>query len=69
LLKQLHEKYHAIETGTEIVEYKARRSMLFVPAYNKHNVQKAKTVLADAVIFDLEAILQEQREHGRSNSC
>ena len=66
LVKQLHEKYHAIETGTEIVEYKARRSMLFVPAYNKHNVQKAKTVLADAVIFDLEAILQEQRELGRS---
>ncbi|WP_368029728.1 aldolase/citrate lyase family protein [Arcobacter sp. s6] len=65
LVKQLHEQYHAIETGTKIVEYKARRSMLFVPAYNKHNVQKAKSVLADTVIFDLEAILQEQRAHGR----
>ncbi|MGE3299537.1 MAG: aldolase/citrate lyase family protein, partial [Arcobacter sp.] len=65
LVKQLHEKYHAIETGTKIVEYKARRSMLFVPPYNKHNVEKAKTVLADSVIFDLEAILQEQREVGR----
>jgi acetyl-CoA synthetase len=40
--------------------------MLFVPAYNKHNVQKAKTVLADTVIFDLEAILQEQRETARN---
>ena len=66
LVKQLHEQYHAIETGTKIVEYKARRSMLFIPSYNKHNVQKAKSVLADAVIFDLEAILQEQREHGRA---
>jgi acetyl-CoA synthetase len=65
LVKQLHEQFHAIETGTKVVEYKARRSMLFVPSYNKHNVQKAKSVLADAVIFDLEAILQEQREHGR----
>lgn len=66
LVKQLHEQYHAIETGIKVVEYKARRSMLFVPAYNKHNVQKARTVLADAVIFDVEAILQEQRETARS---
>ena len=65
LVKQLHEQYHAKESGEEIVEYKARRSMLFIPSYNKNNVQKAKTVLADTVIFDLEAILQEQREVGR----
>ena len=66
LVKQLHDQYHAKEAGEEVIEYKARRSMLFVPSYNKHNVQKAKTVLADTVIFDLEAILQEQRESGRS---
>ncbi|CAM3574648.1 aldolase/citrate lyase family protein [Arcobacter aquimarinus] len=65
LVKQLHDLYHAQESGEEIVEYKARRSMLFIPSYNKQNVQKAKTVLADTVIFDLEAILQEQREVGR----
>ncbi len=65
LVKQLHEQYHAKESGEEIVEYKARRSMLFIPSYNQNNVQKAKTVLADTVIFDLEAILQEQREVGR----
>ena len=40
--------------------------MLFVPSYNKHNIEKARTVLADAVIFDLEAILQEQRAVGRA---
>ncbi|GGD36701.1 hypothetical protein GCM10012288_08460 [Malaciobacter pacificus] len=66
LVKQLHEQYHAQETGEEIIEYKARRSMLFVPAYNKANVLKAKSVLADSVIFDLEAILPEKREEGRA---
>lgn len=66
LVKQLHEQYHAIESGEEIIEYKARRSMLFVPAYNKRYVQKAKTVLADSVVFDVEAILQEQKEIARN---
>jgi len=65
LVKQLHDQYHAKETGEEIIEYKARRSMLFVPAYNKRFVQKAKTVLADTVVFDLEAILHEQKDIAR----
>lgn len=65
LVKQLHEQYHAKETGEEIVEYKARRSMLFVPSNNKRYVQKAKTVLADSVVFDLEAILDEQKATAR----
>ena len=39
--------------------------MLFIPSYNKHNVEKAKSVLADSVIFDLEAILSEQRSLAR----
>ena len=66
LVKQLHEQYHAKETGEEIIEYKARRSMLFVPSYNKKYVTKAKTVLADSVVFDVEAILQEQKETARN---
>ncbi|MEN8717295.1 MAG: aldolase/citrate lyase family protein [Sulfurovum sp.] len=66
LVKNLHEQYHAKESGEEIVEYKARRSMLFVPSYNKSNVEKAKPVLADSIIFDLEAILEDQREIGRN---
>ncbi len=65
LVKNLSELDQASVNGVEVLEYKARRSMLFVPSYNKHNVQKAKSVLADAVIFDLEAILKEQREAGR----
>ncbi len=66
LVKQLHEQYHSIETGEEIIEYKARRSMMFVPAYNKKYVKKAKTVLADSVVFDIEAILHEQKEIARN---
>lgn len=65
LVKDLHDLERAVNSGEELIEYKARRSMLLVPAYNKNNVEKAKTVLADAVIFDLEAILEEQREVGR----
>jgi len=66
LVKQLHEQYHSQETGEEIIEYKARRSMMFVPAYNKKYVKKAKTVLADSVAFDIEAILHEQKEIART---
>ena len=65
LVKDLHDLERAAAKGEEIIEYKARRSMLLVPPYNKHNVEKAKTVLADAVIFDLEAILEDQRKVGR----
>src|SRR5574344_1695108 len=66
LVKDLNELERAKSKGEEVVEYKARRSMLLVPSYNKHNVEKAKTVLADTVIFDFEAILEDQRELGRT---
>ena len=66
LVKQLNDQYHAQESGEEVIEYKARRSMIFVPGYNKKYVQKSKTVLADTVVFDLEAILEDQKEPGRN---
>ncbi len=66
LVKQLHEQHHAKESGEELIEYKARRSMIFVPAYNKKYVKKAKSILADSVVFDLEAILHEQKETARN---
>lgn len=47
------------------VTYRPRRSMLFVPSYNEKNIKKARSVLADALIFDLEAILEEQRQNAR----
>jgi len=46
--------------------YRPRRSMLFIPSYNEKNIEKARSVLADAVIFDLEAILEEQKEPART---
>ena len=45
--------------------YRPRRSMLFVPAYNEKNIQRSRTVLADCVIFDFEAILEEQKDAAR----
>ncbi len=66
LVKNLHDIYNSNVSGEEIIKYKARRSMLFVPAYNKKYVQKSKTILADTVVFDLEAILQEQKQAARN---
>jgi acyl-coenzyme A synthetase/AMP-(fatty) acid ligase/citrate lyase beta subunit len=56
------------ETAVESLRvdaYRARRSMLFIPPYNERFIQKSRTLLADAVIFDLEGILQEQRAVAR----
>jgi acyl-coenzyme A synthetase/AMP-(fatty) acid ligase/citrate lyase beta subunit len=64
LIKQLDSKALPVEQKAN-EPYRARRSMLFVPAYNENNVEKARGVLADAVIFDLEAILQDQRQAAR----
>ncbi len=65
LVKQLLKK----NDEPEIVEvkelYRPRRSMLFIPPYNEKFIEKSRTLLADAVIFDLEGILEEQREVAR----
>jgi len=45
--------------------YRARRSMLFLPANNKRYIQKARTVLTDAIIFDMEYILPEHKAEAR----
>ncbi len=66
LVKNIHEQEFADKIGEEVIEYKARRSMMFIPAYNKKYIKKAKTVLADSVVFDLEAILHDQKEIARN---
>ena len=63
LVKQLLEKKPLKREKQEI--YTARRSMLFVPPYNERYIDKSRTLLADAVIFDMEGILEEQREVAR----
>ncbi len=47
------------------VAYRARRSLLYVPAYNQRYITKSRTLLTDGVIFDLEGILPEQRDNAR----
>lgn len=64
LIKELEKSNTKVETSHDEV-YRPRRSMLFVPAYNESNIHRARGVLADAVIFDLEAILQEQKQIAR----
>jgi len=64
LVKQLT-KEEPVETKKEEV-YRARRSMLFVPPYNEQYIEKSRDLLADAVIFDMEGILEEQREVARA---
>jgi acyl-coenzyme A synthetase/AMP-(fatty) acid ligase/citrate lyase beta subunit len=63
LVKQLVDS-EPVETEKEDI-YRARRSMIFVPPYNENYIEKSRTLLADAVIFDMEGILEEQREVAR----
>ena len=65
LVSDLNNLEEAKTSQKEIKTYKARRSMLYVPAYNKRNVKKAKSILADSVVFDLRDVLQEQKDIAR----
>lgn len=46
--------------------YRARRSMLYVSAYNERHVEKSRSVLTDAIIFDMGKILQEHKAIART---
>jgi len=47
-----------------------RRSCLYMPASNKRALEKAKTLPADTIIFDLEdAVAPEAKEEARENAC
>ena len=65
LIKQIEALGNDPKVSASSDAYRPRRSMLFVPAYNEQNIQRARVVLADAVIFDFEAILEEQKESAR----
>jgi acetyl-CoA synthetase len=64
LLKELQQSSQEQEAFTP-VSYRARRSLLYVPAYNLRYITKSRSLLADGVILDLEGILPEQRENAR----
>jgi citrate lyase subunit beta/citryl-CoA lyase len=46
------------------------RSVLYMPSSNERALEKAKTIAADAIIFDLEdAVAPDAKESGRDNAC
>jgi citrate lyase subunit beta/citryl-CoA lyase len=48
---------------------KPRRSVLYMPAANERALEKAKTIPADAIIFDLEdAVAPDAKEAARANA-
>ena len=50
--------------------YRPRRSGLYMPASNARALEKAKTLAADAVIFDLEdAVAPEAKAQARAQAC
>ncbi len=51
-------------------ELRPRRSVLYMPAANERALEKAKTIPADALIFDLEdAVAPDAKEAARANAC
>ena len=47
-----------------------RRSVLYMPAANERALEKAKTIPADSIIFDLEdAVAPDAKESARANAC
>jgi citrate lyase subunit beta/citryl-CoA lyase len=50
-------------------EFRPRRSVLYMPAANERALEKAKTIAADAIIFDLEdAVAPDAKEAARPNA-
>ena len=51
-------------------DLRPRRSVLYMPAANERALEKAKTLPADAIIFDLEdAVAPDAKESARVNAC
>ena len=50
-------------------ELRPRRSVLYMPAANERALEKAKTIAADAIIFDLEdAVAPDAKDAARANA-
>lgn len=51
-------------------KYRPRRSCLYMPASNTRALEKAKSLSADTIIFDLEdAVAPDAKEEARNNAC
>jgi citrate lyase subunit beta/citryl-CoA lyase len=52
-----------------MTDLRPRRSVLYMPAANERALEKAKTIAADAIIFDLEdAVAPDAKEAARDNA-
>ena len=50
-------------------DLRPRRSVLYMPAANERALEKAKTIAADAIIFDLEdAVAPDAKDAARANA-
>ncbi|MDQ1288684.1 MAG: citrate lyase subunit beta / citryl-CoA lyase [Actinomycetota bacterium] len=57
-------------TSSATAPHRPRRSVLYMPAANDRALAKAKTLPADAVIFDLEdAVAPDAKELARAKAC
>ncbi|MEP7201413.1 MAG: aldolase/citrate lyase family protein, partial [Ilumatobacteraceae bacterium] len=51
-------------------EVRPRRSALYMPAANERALEKAKSLAADSIIFDLEdAVAPDAKESARLAAC
>ncbi|MGH9134118.1 MAG: HpcH/HpaI aldolase/citrate lyase family protein, partial [Ilumatobacteraceae bacterium] len=56
--------------GDPTSELRPRRSVLYMPAANERALEKAKTIPADALIFDLEdAVAPDAKTSARGQAC
>ncbi len=57
-------------TANQPRQIRLRRSVLYMPAANARALEKAKTINADALIFDLEdAVAPDAKEQARTQAC
>ncbi len=56
--------------SADVAHQRPRRSVLYMPAANARALEKAKTINADALIFDLEdAVAPDAKEAAREGAC
>lgn len=62
--------WELIRSGMNNSNHRPRRSCLYMPASNERALEKARSLAADTVIFDLEdAVAPEAKETARDNAC
>ena len=59
-----------VRVSVTMTDFRPRRSVLYMPAANERALEKAKTIPADALIFDLEdAVAPDAKPAARDQAC